>query len=131
MNERTKFDYINLGEALDRLHEALSEPVDAKRYMIDATIQRFEFCIELFWKNFKNLAEKEGREILSPKQALAAAFQLKWINDEKIWLEMLHDRNLTSHTYKKVFADRIYQNIKVYYPELRIAYTKLADIVPH
>ena len=54
------------------------------------------------------MAEKEGKEVLSPKQAFSVAFQLKWINNENLWLQMLYDRNLTSHTYKKVYADQIY-----------------------
>jgi nucleotidyltransferase substrate binding protein (TIGR01987 family) len=124
MNEKITYDFTNLGEALNRLGEAVNEPIDEKRYLIDATIQRFEFCFELFWKNFKNFAEAEGKEVLSPKQALAVAFQLKWISDEDVWLSMLNDRNLTSHTYKKQHADRIYQNILKYYPVLRETYAK-------
>jgi Nucleotidyltransferase substrate binding protein like len=39
-----------LEKALKRLREALNESPDNPLFM-DATIQRFEFTIELFWKN--------------------------------------------------------------------------------
>lgn len=115
----------NLGDALNRLKESLEAPIDSHRFVIDAAIQRFEFSIELFWKVFKILLEAEGKEILSPRQAIAQAFQMKWFNNETLWLNMLRDRNLTSHTYKKVKADNIYQNIKLYYPEMQKIYNDL------
>jgi nucleotidyltransferase substrate binding protein (TIGR01987 family) len=121
-------NFYDLGEALDRLEESLKVPVDEYRVIMDGTIQRFEFCIELFWKNFKNLAELEGEEVLSPKQAISQAYQFRWFNDERMWLDMLRDHNLTSHTYKKILADEIYQRIKTYYPEMRDTYNRLKEI---
>ena len=115
----------NLGEALNRLKESIEAPIDPHRFVIDAAIQRFEFSIELFWKVFKILLEAEGKEILSPRQAISQAFQMKWFANETLWLNMLRDRNLTSHTYKKIKADEIYQNIKLYYPEMQKIYNDL------
>jgi len=122
-------NFKDLGEALKRLKEALDAPLDEQRFAIDTSIHRFEFCIELFWKNFKNLVEREGKEALSPKQAISEAYALKWFDDEKIWLNMLKDRNVTSHTYKKVNADAIYQRIKQYYPEMKKIYDRLNEII--
>jgi hypothetical protein len=42
----------SLGKALDRLEEALEQPLE-NALAVDATIQRFEFTIELFWKALK------------------------------------------------------------------------------
>jgi len=39
----------------------------------------------------------EGIEALSPKKALQFAYQLAWIEDVQAWLQMLNDRNITSH----------------------------------
>lgn len=36
------------------------------------------------------------------------------IYDEKIWLKMLKDSNLTSHTYNKDLANEIYDHTKTY-----------------
>lgn len=125
MQQHKQYDLINLEQALTRLEEALSADVDSDRFIIDATIQRFEFCIELFWKNFKNIATNEGTEVLSPKQAMIFAYKMKWIENENVWLQMLNDRNTTSHTYKKYLADKIYANIKTYAPEMRRVFNKL------
>ena len=128
MQDHIKQNFYDLAEALERLREALAAPVDKERLIIDATIQRFEFSIELFWKNFKNLAELQGKEALSPRQALSQAYQLKWFDDEQLWLAMLNDCNATSHTYKKVKADKVYQNIKNYYPEMKSTYDRLQKL---
>lgn len=40
--------FIDLGKAVSRLQEVLTAPVDEQRVVIDATIQRFEVCIDLF-----------------------------------------------------------------------------------
>ncbi len=41
------------------------------------------------------------------------------IDDEKMWLEMLDDRNITSHAYKYEDAKRVFGNIKLYLPILK------------
>ncbi|MDI9637241.1 hypothetical protein QM565_15990 [Geitlerinema splendidum] len=58
-------NFSDLGEALGRLKEILDAPLDERRFIMDATIQRFEFCIELFCKNFANFVEREGSFISS------------------------------------------------------------------
>jgi nucleotidyltransferase substrate binding protein (TIGR01987 family) len=65
----------------------------------DATIQRFEFVVELCWKTLKRCLLIEGIEAYTPKEVLKQAFQSHWLDSEKIWLEMLDDRNLMSHIY--------------------------------
>lgn len=124
--QQKHLDYFkNLADALDRLKEMLDKPIDPERGFMDASIHRFEFCFELFWKNMKNILEIEGREAVTPKQALTLAYELKWIDDEALWRNMLEDRNLTSHTYKKVTADLIYSHLKEYYPEMKRVYELL------
>lgn len=121
-------NFSDLGEALERLKKILDAQLDEHRFIMDATIQRFEFCIELFWKNFANFAEMEGKEVLSPRQALSQAYQMKWFGNETLWLEMLKDQNVMSHTYKKVKADAVYERIQSYYPEMKMTYEKLKQL---
>ncbi|MBC6445437.1 MAG: nucleotidyltransferase substrate binding protein [Alphaproteobacteria bacterium GM202ARS2] len=68
--------------------------------------------LELFWKTLKRLLAEEGVEISTPKETLRKAFQAGWLNDEAAWLEMLSDRNTTSHIYDEETAKRIYGNIR-------------------
>ncbi|MGI9420812.1 MAG: nucleotidyltransferase substrate binding protein [Geminicoccaceae bacterium] len=107
----------NLRRALDRLGEALEVP-ETNTLTIDGTIQRFEFALELFWKTLKRLLAEEGVETSTPKDTLRKAFQAGWLTDEAAWLQMLSDRNTTSHIYDEETAKRIYGNIRRNYPEM-------------
>jgi nucleotidyltransferase substrate binding protein (TIGR01987 family) len=108
--------YTKLKRALKALDLMASRPLDKDRGNVDATIQRFEFTIELFWKLLKILLESKGVEVLYPKDVLNAAYKGHLIEDEEAWLNMLKDRNLTSHTYDEKLADLIYERIKTYVP---------------
>lgn len=102
----------NLEKAVGRLKEALSEPDDSS-LIIDGTIQRFEFVLELFWKTMKRVMEFEGiTSVSSPRDVLKKAYELNWLEDEAPWLQMLRDRNLTSHIYDEAQAKEIYEHIK-------------------
>lgn len=122
---RWKRNFDDLGKALERLKEALEEPIDKKRLNMDAAIHRFEFCIELFWKSFKNFLEREGRQVLSPRNAVAQAYQMQLFDNETLWLQMLDDRNAMSHHYEQNSADEIYARIQTYYPEMQTIYDKM------
>lgn len=116
-NEKVKQSLQNLENALQRLKEALSQ--DHKDALqIDGTIQRFEFTVELFWKTLKRMLEQEGNNTSTPKDALKNAYRIGWLDNEDIWLQMLRDRNETSHIYDQNKAQQIYQNIKTYLLEL-------------
>ncbi len=50
-------------------------------------------------------------DALSPKAVLKEMYGLKWIHDEATWLEMLKDRNMTSHVYDEYVADEISERV--------------------
>ncbi|MEZ5935925.1 MAG: nucleotidyltransferase substrate binding protein [Alphaproteobacteria bacterium] len=116
----------NLHRALDRLGEALEVP-ESNTLAIDGTIQRFEFALELFWKTLKRLLAEEGVETSTPKDTLRKAFQAGWLTDEAAWLQMLSDRNTTSHIYDEETAKRIYDNIRQNYPEMVKVFEGMAN----
>jgi nucleotidyltransferase substrate binding protein (TIGR01987 family) len=101
-----------LRAALGRLTDALSQP--KSEWTRDAAIQRFEFTFELAWKAAMHFAVQQGLECVSPRQALQAAHRLGWIRDEEIWLDMLEDRNRTSHTYNEATAEEIFSRLNDY-----------------
>lgn len=82
-------------------------------------IQAFEFTFEQAWKAVQKKAGEEAVSITSPKQAWMWAIERDWILSEKehLWLEMLKDRNLTTHTYREVVAKQVAKNIVENYSE--------------
>ena len=123
--EKIRQSMENLGRALERLNEALQE--DRTTFMIDATIQRFEFSIELFLKTLKRQLAYEGIESITPRETMKYAYKIGWLREEGLWLDMLDDRNRTSHIYNEEIANEIYDHIKNYHKELIHTYRFLAD----
>src|SRR5262245_7772126 len=97
----------NLDRAMKRLEEALDEPLDNK-LVIDGTLQRFEFTFDLCWKVFKSMLLIEGIEANTPRESIQGVFRAGWFLDESMWLQMLRDRNETSHVYDQNVAKAIY-----------------------
>lgn len=124
-DEKIAMSMRNLGEALDRLDEAVAEPEAANRLVIDGTIQRFEFSVELFWKTLRRALEREGVACATPRETLRAAYAAGWLAEEAVWLAMLTDRNRTSHIDSQAMAREIWLRIKGYAPALRAAFTDL------
>lgn len=115
-----------LGKALQRFHESLQFE-ESQPLVIDASIQRFEFSIELSWKTLKACLAQEGITANTPKECLQQAFAAHWFDDEKAWLSMLKDRNLTSHTYKEDLALEIYRRLPNHYQAMQALHTLLSS----
>lgn len=79
---------------------------------MDGTIQRFEFTYELAWKLAKAILNYNGIEADNPRMVLKEAFKAKIIKDGTAWIDMLEDRNKTSHIYDEKQALIIYKKIK-------------------
>ena len=83
----------------------------------DAAIQRFEYSFEAVWKAARTyLFEIEGVDVASPKKVLRQSRNLGLLSDEQtaLGLQMVDDRNSTSHTYNAGLAERIYERLKDY-----------------
>lgn len=109
--------YDRFTAAVARLREALDDykkfPLDSVR---DGTIQRFEFCTELAWKTMREYLLDQGyTNINSPKEVIKQAFAFGMIDDQKAWVELLNDRNLTSHVYDEATAAAIFARIEGQY----------------
>lgn len=103
-------------KALKALEVVVQKPMDEDRTKIDATIQRFEFTIELFWKLLKKLLFSKGVSTQYPRDILQQAYAGNLIDDKQVWLKMMNDRNQTSHTYDEDLTNQIYERIKTYTP---------------
>ncbi len=71
------------------------------------------------WKFLKDYFSEKGIALNFPKEIIQEAFSVKLIDNEEIWVQMLLDRNMTSHTYDQKLANEIYQRIRKYVPELK------------
>lgn len=114
MSERElKQKYMDFQKALARLEEGLAEE-NKSALAIDGIIQRFEFTFEISWKLMKLFNEEEGITgvCLSPKTTVKQAFKREMIEDGEGWIQMIHDRNLTSHLYDENMSKKIYKTIE-------------------
>ncbi len=112
--------------ALTRLTLALAQP--KTEWVRAAAIQRFEFTLELAWKAVARQALRQGIESVSPRQTFRVAFRLGWISDDKIWLDMVEDRNVTSHTYNELKADELFSRLPAYQKALAQLLTRLKQM---
>ena len=54
-------------------------------------------------------------EKISPKYVIKQAYAAKYINEPEIWLKMIGDRNLMSHTYDFAKFEIVIKSIAQYY----------------
>jgi len=109
-------------KALNRFREAYTRAknesgTDDYYFFRDSSIQRFEFTVEIFWKFIKRLLkEKEGIDCKTPKSCIREFFSAGYLDEDKIriLLQMIDDRNLTSHTYKEEIAEDIFSRFEKY-----------------
>jgi nucleotidyltransferase substrate binding protein (TIGR01987 family) len=83
----------------------------------EGIIQRFEFTLELAWKKLKDKIEFDGiiLDRISPKMVLKEVYQAKYINNIEVWIQMINDRNLVSHTYDFETFEEIIPSIQKQY----------------
>ncbi|MGO5064703.1 nucleotidyltransferase substrate binding protein [Clostridium sp. FAM 1755] len=99
-------------KAFKKLKESIELKVE-NDIVIDGVIQRFEFTFEQSWKLMKLYLEYEGiEEAKSPRSTIRAAFKYGIIEDGDAWINMMIDRNKTSHVYDENTAIEIYNSIK-------------------
>lgn len=100
----------NYQDALQRLKEAITEfsGENVSDVVRDGLIQRFEFTYELAWKATRDYLVVQGIVDKNwPKSVIKEAFTQGLIESELTWLEMIDDRNKTTHLYSQEEADRI------------------------
>ena len=75
-------------------------------------IKAFEYTFELAWNTLRDLLRSQGdATLLGSRDTLREAFRLGLIEDGEIWMQMIQDRNLTSHTYNRPTAEAIVANV--------------------
>ena len=126
---RWKQRFQNFEKAIMHLESALqlSEPDILQKAGI---IQFFEMSYELAWNTLKDYLEEQGfMDVKSPRSAIKKAFEIGLIVDGHSWIELLIDRNLTTHVYDDVKAAEVESLIhQKYYPLLSALYKTLKSL---
>ena len=110
MKDVLEYSSKKLIDAYKRLEEGIKQAKDELDQ--DGVIQRFEFTFELLWKALKIYLEHQGIIVKTPRDSFIEAFRIDLFNDEKMFLDMLEDRNTTSHIYDKETSEKIFNRIK-------------------
>lgn len=128
MNKERLYERLeDYRRASSRLNEATKFDVE-NDIIIDGVIQRFEFTFELSWKLMKMFLEYTGISgIRSPRGAIREAFYYGLIEDGEQWIDMMVDRNKTSHIYDEQEARLIYDKITQKYNQLLLDFADRVD----
>ena len=110
--EQTQRVLASLEELVSKYSENQTDVI-----LRDALIQRFEYSTETFWKYLKAYLQTEHNlSANSPREVIRTGLTAKLYSEEisKELLQMLDDRNLTSHTYVEELAESIAGRIPAY-----------------
>ena len=105
----------NFRKAQAQLDEAvaLMQARDLSNLEKQGVIQAFEYTYELGWNTLKDYLVWQGISgIVGSRDAIREAFSSGLLADGQGWMDMLIDRNRTSHTYNEEIAESILQNIQ-------------------
>lgn len=105
----------SLLEAMD-LHIRASEGSPEQRAFRDASIQRFEYCIELSWRVAMKLL---GSTTAAAKPAVREMARSNLISTPSAWIEFIEARNNTSHSYDESVAKKVFAAIQNFLPEVK------------
>jgi nucleotidyltransferase substrate binding protein (TIGR01987 family) len=120
-------NYLNALQTLDEA-AALAQTRSLSKLEQQGLIQGFEFSHELAWNVFKDyLADKGIVGLIGSKDATRSAFKNGLIEQGETWMEMIADRNLSSHTYDQAMAQTLATHIlDNYYPVFKSMAEKFA-----
>ena len=97
---------------MDQLKEFIEKDEQLNKLEKQGMIKAFEYTYELAWNTIKDFYEYQGEvDLQGSRDTFQLAFNRGLIMDGEDWMQMLKDRNLTSHTYNEEVADEIAENI--------------------
>jgi nucleotidyltransferase substrate binding protein (TIGR01987 family) len=122
--EKLKLKYETICKAIKTLNKSLTklkeDRFDDYEELRDSIIQRFEYSVDTFWKYLNEyLKEKEGIKIAAPrpKSVFRECLEIGLISKEEysFGVDIIDDRNETSHGYNEELAEEIAHNIPHHY----------------
>jgi nucleotidyltransferase substrate binding protein (TIGR01987 family) len=124
---RWKQRFWNFEKAYLLLKEGLDlKIVNLSKLEKEGVIQRFEYTYELGWKTLKDYLEYQGIKVSLTRDTIKEAFAAQIIDNGQAWIDMLEDRNLTSHTFDEAKTNEILEKIdNIYFNEIMKVYNYL------
>jgi len=122
--EQTQRALTSLEELVSKYSENQSDVI-----LRDALIQRFEYSTEAYWKYLKAYLQKEHNlSANSPREVIRTGLSAKLYSEKtsQELLQMLDDRNLTSHTYVEELAESIAHRIPDYSKNMNAVMAQLS-----
>ena len=115
MNQEVCCRFRNFSRAYALLSEALEREVEELNELErEGAIQRFEYTFQLAWLTLKDRLEHGGIIVadVTPRNVIRGAYAAKLIDDAEVWIDMLVDRNLMSHTYDFARFEAALENVR-------------------
>ena len=109
---RAEDGLYNFSQALDRFIKVVDTEKKFKEdgfedVYLDLVVKRFEFTYEMSWKALKRYLSFLGIEVTNPRNVFKEAYAQSIISGETIWLDMIEQRNLSSHIYDELEISEI------------------------
>ena len=128
---RWQYRFQNFSRAYALLRDALDTKIENLNQLErEGVIQRFEFTFELSWQLLKDRLEYDGVLIspVTPRNVIREAAAAGLIDDGETWMDMLTDRNSTSHRFDCELLESVLSNIQNnYLPILETLYRRLTS----
>lgn len=109
---RWKQRFSNYEKALTQLTKFIDKG-ELNELEEQGLIQAFKYTHELAWNVLKDYLQYQGNQnIYGSRDATRLAFNIGLIEDGGSWMDMIKERNRTSHTYNQATAQAIAENIR-------------------
>lgn len=91
-------------------------------------VQCFEICFELAWNLLKDYLNDQGIIVKFPRDTFKKAFEVELLSDGQLWIDMLKNRNLMSHTNNPSIAEKAHNLIvNSYYSAMCTLYKQMKN----
>ncbi len=133
---RWKQRFSNYNIALSQLSKAVS--LAQLRTLSDleqqGLIQSFEYTHELSWNVLRDYLRDQGiQNIYGSKDTVREAFTTGLISNGEVWMDMIRDRNRSSHTYNletaASIAEHILNKYHLQFIQLEQFFQDLVDVI--
>lgn len=124
--------FSNYQKALAQLANAveLSQRRPLSELEQQGLVQAFEYTYEMAWNTMRDYLIHQGiSDLVGSRDTIRESFSQGLIIDGEGWMDMLVDRNRSSHTYNLAVAETIVANILTrYFPLFLELQTRLQNL---